>query len=528
MDLNYLFEKLRRSESQLEYYDSNKKSVKKFREVFADVITVAAYLSWIHVNKGKRVGIMGKNSYEWIVIDLACVISGVITIPFDISKKHDVNDTIETYNLSLLLHHLPDEDLGYYDDDRVCSFNRFVKEAFESIASHKNNILPVSYDSNDVFTVISTSGSSGNSKYIEVRKKSFDHLISGTQNLFQFKNDDRFLVFLPLNIYLERCYIYAAILLDFHVILTPLEYLFHSIQHDKPSVIIGIPYFFENFHNVFLQRISERMSYKIILRSYLGLKKIGLAFLFNNRFKPFIKAWGGNIRYLLTGAAPIQQSTLKFYQDMGITLYEGYGMSEIGGMITLNSPGNVRLGSVGKPFPGKEVVTDEEGQILVKSEFNANTSYLKSTPLENERTYLGNYTVATGDLGYLDKDGFLYINGRKKDLIILSTGKKIHPTYIEEQVMDSGFFKHCIVYGDSRPYLVALLIPKSKSASDFKWVKSEIDRVNMSLTAEERIGNFYTTHDEFTVDNSLLTSTLKINRQNVIRRYEDQFINMYK
>lgn len=524
INLNDLYTRLKESkDNQVEYYLNGKKLIKKFSEVYVDVAKVAAWLASKNIGKGDRVGILGKNSYEWIIIDLACVLKGIITIPFDPNREYDVKELEADFDLVLFFTNLPAYTKTPWGG--VISFEDCIREA-DSFGEVAEAFIPVAYTDTDIFTVVSTSGTVGRSKYIEIKKGSFDNLVTETHQLYQFTSRERFLVFLPLNIYLERCYVYSAILLEFSIILTPLEFVFHSIQHDRPSVIIGIPYFFETFHTKFLQRINEKALYKALYKGYLWLHKVGLGSLTGNRFAPFIKAWGGNIRYLLTGSAPIRKDTLEFYQKMGITIYEGYGLSEIGGMITLNSPGNMRIGSVGKPFPGKEVYIDHAGQVIVKSPYNANTRYFLSTQEENDRTYLPDGEVATGDMGYFDKEGFLYLNGRIKDLIVSSSGKKVHPTSIEERIIKTGLFANCIVYGDNKPFLVSVVVPKDRSVA-YEEILQEFRKINATLSADERIVRFVVHPESFTIDNGLLTTSLKLNRKKIIEKFANQINELY-
>ncbi len=519
MDLNNLLSKLKHAHhNQIEYYERGVKKARKFTQVYTDTCKAVALLSGLGLRKGDRVGIQATNCYEWIVVDLACLVQGVVTIPLETTKRYD--GVLNGFGLQYVFTNLEKVgDTGY--EGKVLSFAEITRRMADSPEAE---MAP--YGEEDVFTVISTSGTSSKSKFIEVKKRSFDHLVTRTNELFGFVPSDRFMVFLPLSIYLERCYVYAAVLTGFDILLTPLEYIFHSIQHDKPTVIIGIPYFFESFHDKFLEKVNGKAAGRVALRLYGFLRKKGLGFLFGHRFPPFVTAWGGNIRYLLTGAARIRQDTLQFYQDMGITLYEGYGLSEIGGMVALNAPGRVKLGSVGKPFPGKEIIIDPKGQILVESKYLANDRYLVATPQENEKTYLAPGLVATGDLGYLDDEGFLFINGRMKDLIITSNGKKIHPTQVEEVVINSGLFSNCAVYGDNKPHLVALVVPKNKNATREE-LRTKVNELNGQLAGEQKIVNFFLLKETFSVENKMLTNTLKMNRAYIYKKYEHEIENLY-
>lgn len=522
MDLNNVYRCLERSSvNKIEYYENGKKHIRTFGELRGDVLLMALLLKQMGLAPGRRVGLWGKNSIQWIVIDLACVISGIVVVPLDANHSYDMQEVMAHYELSLLV--VQPDNAASARDPRIVSFGELAGRSENSTAAP---FVPFEYGPDDIFTVISTSGTGGHSKAIELRKKSFDHLITGSQELFGFKPKDRFLVFLPLHIYLERVYIFSAILLDFDIILTPIEYVFQSIQKDKPTVLIGIPYFFENVQKGFVQKVRANFMGRILYALFNTLYDSPFRFLVKNGFFLFRKAWGGKMRYLLTGAAPIRKSTLDFYKRMGVTLYEGYGMSEIGGMITLNAPGRVKLGSVGKPFPGKEVLFDPDGQILVRSRLNANTAYYKGRPEDDQRTYLEGNTVATGDLGYMDDEGYVYINGRCKDLIVLSTGVKVYPTYVEERLLNSGLFENCLVSGDNRPYLVGLLVPieKDKEAAYFR---EAIERINKGLDPTQRVINFHLHNEPFSLKNGMLTSSLKINRSRINADFSTILQNLY-
>ena len=521
MDLINLAEKLRDSgDNLLEYYKEGKKEIVPFKEVYHDVIKVCNFFKSKGVLARSRVIILGKNSYDWIVIDLACILSGIITIPLEIGKTYELEELFEEFESDLLLTNLSEiNELGHENVmafDEVINLSNLITDDF----------VPYQYQPDEVFTFIFTSGTQGKSKFIEVKKKSFDYLISESQGLYNFTINDRFLVFLPLSIYLERVYVYSAILLGFSVIVTPLELVFHSIQNDKPSIIIGVPYFFETFRNKFLERIKSKILYSIVLQCYLILKSMGFGLLFGHKFAPFVKAWGGNIRYLITGSAPITKATLLFYKKMGIILYEGYGMSEIGGMIALNSPGKVKLGSVGKPFPGKEVVISEIGEILVRSDKMANDHYYKIPKEESDKTYIEPNCVATGDIGYFDKDGFLFINGRIKDIIVLSSGKKIHPGGLEELLIETGLIANALVYGDNKPNLVAIIVPKTSDVTQDE-IRVALKKVNETLASDERILNVFFYDQHFTIQNKMLTNSLKLNRRSIVQQLQNEIEELY-
>jgi long-chain acyl-CoA synthetase len=508
-------------ENFIEYYEGGKKWKRSFAEVHLDVLAATRFFGSKGLSRGDRVGFIGHTCYKWVVLDLACVVKGLVTVPFDMNQYSTTSGLVEAFQLSLLLVNMP-------HSERSCGAVNFFDEIEVSpkTIGPSSDIVPERYDDDEVFTTIFSSATSGAPKAVEVRVKCFDDLIANTQRMFQFRSDDKILIFLPLSVYLERCYIYGAILVGFNVVLTPIEFAFRAIAVDAPAIIIGVPVFFEGVHQAFTERIRARRSHLLIFNVYLLARRVGLGFLFRDGFGPFKRALGGRVRYLLTGSAPCSLRVLRFFNDMGIPLYEGYGITEIAGMVSLNAPGAMRIGSVGRPFPNKQISLDHESQIIVKGEFLANTHYRNATPEENAKTYLPDGSVATGDVGHIDHDGFLYITGRLKDVIILSNGKKVHPATVEARFEASSLIRNCVVYGDGRPYIVALLVPARSGISN-DMIEREMKRINRYLPIDYQVHRFFIVHEKFAPDNNMLTPALKLNRKYVVSRYDKRFSELY-
>ncbi|MFT7032448.1 MAG: long-chain acyl-CoA synthetase [Cyclobacteriaceae bacterium] len=520
MDLNNLFVNLKKSENKIIFYDKGVKKNKKFSELYFDVSHAVSYLKRLNLNQGDRVGILGRNSYSWVVVDLACICSGYVTVPLESNFTDDLTKKIEEYDLNFVF----TDNKSLCDNDKIISFT----EVSGYKAPDSKPLDPVYFNDSDVFTFNFTSGTSGLPKAIETKKNSFDHLVRESQNIFQFKYDDRFLVFLPLNVYLERCYIYSAILIGYDIILINPEHVFSALQKEAPTVIIGVPYFFENAQRLFLSKVKSHFLLNSLFKFYNFLRKAGLGILVNNKFPIFTKLWGGNIRFLLCGSAPIKRSVLDFYDEMGMKIYEGYGMNEIGGMLTLNSPGNLKYGSVGKPFPGKEISFDEQGQIYVESLYHANNKYF-STGNDDRKcsTYIGQNRIATGDIGHIDDDGFIYITGRVKDLIVLSSGLKVHPAPIEDKIQNLDGIIDCCVYGDEKPYLTAVIVSGGEHNKTEQF-NIEIAKLNERVPNEQRISNFFIGKETFSAENKMLTSAFKKNRKGIFKYYKEEFEKLYE
>ena len=210
---------------------------------------------------------------------------------------------------------------------------------------------------------------------------------------------------------------------------------------------------------------------------------------------------------------------------MGIDIFQGYGMNEIC-ILAKNYPNNNKLGSVGKLLPNKEVIFDTEGQILVKNHYEVNTQYYKSTVKDDEETFANDGFVRTGDLGFMDNEGYLYITGRKKSLIVLSSGKKIVPQKIEDKLCQSQFIKHSIVCGTDHPYLIAIIQPVSTNITAMELI-GDIEAINKKLNSEERIYDFHIVEQPFTTENGMLTSQFKLRRNKILEKYHDQIEILY-
>lgn len=499
--VNRLITKLKDCTSHLETYQHGKKIVVPFKNMQAGILEVLTFFTSKNIRQGDKVGIIGTNTLEWVIIDLACIAAGIVTVPFDPAVGYQADELLAEFDLPLLLSNIE----TYQNNKRIYSFE-FVCHQQEV---KKNAVItPVQYSPDDVLTYKFTSGSTQRAKVIGAMKQSADAAITFVQQILQHDRNDTVMVFLPLHTYQQRYWIYSAILFDFNILLVPKEYVFHSIQADKPTVIMGVPFFFETIMKNFLAEMEDEAP---------GDKAMIKA--------AFQQQLGGKIRYLWTGSAPLGPDTLSFYERVEMPLYQGYGMNEIC-IVSKNYPGNNKTGSVGKLLPGKEVKFDERNQLLVKSRYPVNNAYYRAMPEDDEATFLKDGYVATGDLGYLDDEGYLFITGRIKELIVLANAIKIHPAPVEKKIETSPVIKHCLVYGDGHPYLVALIVPESFSTDDAD-IKKEITRINEMMKPQERVCNIFITRTVFSAEGNHLSAQNKILRGNIIRDYSNELERLY-
>lgn len=518
--INKVIPQLKESNSTIEYYHNRKKHRKQFKEVYRDMLNVLVFLEKKNVKKGERVGIIGKNSYEWVLLDLACLAAGMIVVPFDTHLELSNDEIIKEYQLSALFTNLAER----YSDNKI--IYRFDEITQKIVGSENYKLVPVKYHPEDIIAVKFTSGTTRNPKSLETKKKSIDDCITNIQAIFNHNENDKIMLFMPLYLLQQRFFIYSSILFDYKLLVVPFELVFMSMKADQPTVIMGVPHFFENLQKVFLQTlVNKNIFSRLCYKSYVSAKKI-LQFLIKKPYKPFLEMLGGKIRYLWTGSAPMGMDTLLFFRDMGVSLYQGYGTAETG-IISKNCPSDDKMGSVGKPFSTRFIKFDENGQILVKSKYEINTRYYKASARDNALVFRDDGYVATGDIGYLDEDGFLYITGRIKDMVVFNNGRKVFPTPIEKKFQNSRLIKNCVVYGDNKPYLVALIVPESESP-DETLIKYEVESINSKLSPEEKIYNYFIYRKPFTIKNGMLNSQGKIRRQFIIEKFKKELNALYK
>lgn len=504
VSINELYNSLKAASTKnyIDIYGKEGKVRKYYKEVFDDVLIVINQLNKLNLKKGDRVGLLGTSCYEYILLDLACVFMKICSVPLDPERFADSTTLIDEFKLSMVFTNL-----------EIDTENRFAIKKFEDVCFGEkiNLFFPEAYVGDEVFTITFSSGTNGKPKGSQVHVKCFADQLSEAVNMFEIFEDDKMLVFLPMHIYLERCYIYLAILRGFNLVIAEPNYIIKVLKYDEITFTVGVPYFFEMMMELFITKI---MTVKKLKEAYhcwqIGDHKN--IELLSHSFKTF---WGSRARFFLTGSAPCKIKVLKFYSDMGVPLYEGYGMSEIAGMIALNYPGNVKLGSVGKIFPNKNIRFDENKQIIVNSEFICNTGYFNEASNVVHDVFIKKNHIATGDIGYIDKEGYLYLTGRVDDVITLSNGKKVFPQDIETKINTYHTVTNSVVFGNDQGELEAIIALKDEKCD----IRQLIKEVNESQPKEERLNKYEVFKMPFTVENKMLTRNFKLNRKYIKSKF---------
>ncbi|MEO6701182.1 MAG: AMP-binding protein [Jatrophihabitantaceae bacterium] len=474
-------------------------------EIHDRAMRLAGQLAALGLSAGDRIGVMAANSLEWVLLDLAAVRLRLVVAGFEPAKFAAEPDLVRRYQLALLFTDRPVPDSDGPAADRVRSIDE-VAGLIEAAAQPLPE--PRDYADDEVLTLKFTSGSSGQPKGLAATAGSVNSSISAVQAWFghgkQPDGDDLFL-FLPLSLVQQRYWVYSAMCFGHDLTISTYEAAFPVLRTARPTVVMGVPGFYETARK-HIEAQARRARPDESAEQAIGRCARAL--------------FGDRIRYLWTGSAPARPDTLRFYADAGLPIYEGYGLNETC-IVAKNHPGAHRPGSVGQVLPGKQVLIDTDGVISVRSDFPVNHAYAYSAPGESERVFGPDGVVRTGDLGYLDSDGFLYIRGRADDVIVLDNGKKVIVAPIEQQLKASPAIAECVLFCPRQTQLVAVVSPATEPADEAA-IHAHVAAANSQLARDEQIARVVLAESRFTVDNGMLSEQFKPLRLQILQRYRAQ------
>jgi long-chain acyl-CoA synthetase len=445
---------------------------------------LARALRELGIGAGDRVGILAANSPEWVLLDLAALRLKAVTAGFEPGKFDPDPALLSRYRLAVLF-----TDRGCRGDERI----RPVSDVTALIRSaDPASAWPApEYEPRDITTIKFTSGSTGEPKGLAASVGSIDGSIGAVQAMFSHGDGDNLLVFLPLSLLQQRYWIYSALRYGHDITVSTYEAAFPALRQVKPTVVMGVPAFYET-----------------------AKKHIERAARTEDPREAAQRLFGGRIRYLWTGSAPARPSMLDFFTAVGLPIYEGYGLNETC-IVSKNHPRAHRAGSVGQVLPGKKVLFDPDGAISIHSEHPVSGRYEYAAPGESERVFASDDTVRTGDLGYIDEDGFLFIRGRADDVIVLDNGKKVIVRPLEEYLKASPAIEECVVLCPTQTSLVAVVSPSGEPADEAA-ITARVAAANATFGPDEQIKDLVIAPERFTAANGMLTAQFKPVRQRIL------------
>ncbi|MER6284090.1 AMP-dependent synthetase/ligase [Streptomyces sviceus] len=557
---------------------------------FADEVTaVAKGLIAEGLEPGGRVAVMSRTRYEWTVLDFAIWAAGGQTVPVyatssaeqvewivrDSGVRHFFVETDDNLATATAADHPPPDFVRYFQidsHDLAALRTKGLDVPDEEVAKRRAALTP-----DTIATVCYTSGTTGRPKGCVLTHANLHAEAANTVELlhpiFKEVTDQTAstLLFLPLAHIMGRTLQIACLMARIEIGHCPSikpDELRPALKEFRPTFLVGVPYLFEKIHatgRATAEKLGRAASFdrahrigvrfgEAYLDKFLGRGKgpgpglyaaWGLYDLLV--YRRIRKELGGRTRYAISGGSPLDRELNLFFAAAGIVIYEGYGLTETSAAATVVPPLSPRPGTVGQPVPGTAVRIADDGEVLIKGGivFGAYWNNPEATD-----AVLKDEWFATGDLGALDDDGYLTITGRKKDLLITSGGKNVSPAVLEDRLRSRAPVGQCLVVGDNRPFVAALITldpeamahwlsvrglpadtPHSELAQDERLradIQKAVDHANTAVSRAESIRAFLLVEGEFTEDNGMLTPSLKVKRHVVTAAYAQEIEALYR
>ena len=562
-NLNQLFfEKYSSLKDKNEILLTNLKEPKKsysWSEVSKSINILSTELSKF-VTKGDRCLLISENRPEWFISDLSIMLSQSITVPaYTTYIEKDYEYIIDDCSPSVIF---VSNNEQFNKIKNIVKKKNFIKKifSFEKIEDldpknyiNINNLIIETKDNNfnltsnlnrkDVACIIYTSGTQGNPKGVMLSHGGILNNCEGAIELLNpliKNNNPKFLTWLPLSHSYEHTVQFVQVSVNAKVFYAEsIEKLIKNMNDCSPDIMTAVPRFYQNLFQKINSNFEKIKGVKKVLINKtisLGLKKnkkIPLNFfekiqnlLLDKIIRKKIKAqFGGSLKTFVSGGGALDKEVGYFLNAIGLPTLQGYGLTEASPVVSCNPIDDIRVDTVGPPFKGNEVKIAEDGEILVKGE-NVMLGYWNNT-LETNKVLKDGW-LHTGDIGVFEKN-YLKITDRKKDIIITPGGDNISPLKIENEIINSNLFDQAIVFGENKPYLIALLVlSDDKKDLDKVEIKDEIEKINNNLSKIEKIKKYFLINEKFSIENGMLTPTLKLKRFKIIQKYKNSIEKLYQ
>ena len=511
------------------------------------------------LNKGDRCLLVSENRPEWFISDLSIMLSGSITVPAyttyaERDYEYIINDckptviiVSNTEQFNKLKNIIKNKDFikKIFSFDSLENVNENEYQNINNLFSDLNDVNYISQTQisrKDPACIIYTSGTQGNPKGVILSHGGILNNCEGAIEILEpliKKDQTRFLTWLPLSHSYEHTVQFVQITIAARVFYAEsIEKLIKNMNDCSPQIMTAVPRFYQNLYQKINASFNKATGLKKILVNKmleLGLKKIKkepLDFIekiqdgvLERIVRKKIKGqFGGSLKTFVSGGGALDKEVGYFLNAIGLPTLQGYGLTETSPVVSCNPINDIRVETVGPPFKGNKVKIADDGEILVQGE-NVMLGYWNNK--EETDKVLKEGWLHTGDIGVLEND-YLKITDRKKDILITPGGDNISPLKIENELINSEIIDQAIVYGDNKPYLVALLVLNDeKKSSSSEEIKEQIEKVNQKLSKIENIKKFFTINEKFSIENGMLTPTLKLKRFKIVQKYKNSFENLY-
>ena len=531
----------------------DEKKILTWEKVQNDIVIISQYLRK-NLSNGDRCVLLSENRPEWLISDIAIMNAGGVTIPlFTTYSEKDYEYIINDCKpkICIVSNNIQFKKIEKFipNDTIVLSFENFSKKVIDFqniIQKYSEEIIPISYEYNkeikrkNLACIIYTSGTTGNPKGVMLSHGGILSNCEGAQEILDsLVKDDKpiFLTWLPLSHSYEHTVQYVQISLGAMIFYAEnLEKLLPNMSIAKPTIMTAVPRFYQNLYSKISLNFSKQKGFKKKLIENtikLGTKKLNKErFNFNERFVDFFcellvrkkirNQFGGKLKAFVSGGGALDKKIGEFLNSIGLPTLQGYGLTETSPVVSCNIPGKIKIETVGPPFKTNKVKIAEDGEILVKGE-NVMLGYWN---MEKETAdIIKDGWLYTGDIGEFTKDGNLKITDRKKEIIVNLGGDNISPSKIENLLCLNEKIKQSFVYGDKKNYLVALIVTENEENK--KEIENYLENLNKSLSLIEKVKKFKLIKEEFTIQNGMLTPTLKLKRKKILEKYIEDLEKLY-
>ncbi|NTW51394.1 MAG: long-chain fatty acid--CoA ligase [Chlorobiaceae bacterium] len=556
-----------------------------YDELAEDCRHFSAYLKHEGIEPGDRVAILSENRPGWYLADMSILSVGAIDVPLYPSlppnqieyilnncsaKGIVVSNMLQLGKIMSIWQNLPDLNL-------VIVMNR-LEEPMEDVidlnlakAEGKKNLEEkpwlldgIKTEPEDIATIIYTSGTTGLPKGVMLTHRNICENVKSCSTVIRIDETDSCLSFLPLSHAYERTGGYYLMFSSGAQIFLAesVETISMNISESKPTIIFTVPRLFDRMKTSILKAATSEggLKQKIFFwavrtgEKYHKQLNEGKVSSFVNMqygladklvYHKINKKFGGRLRYFVSGGAALPQKTGEFFQALGITILEGFGLTETSPVTHINRPEKVKFGTVGPTVKNVDVKIAADGEILLRGP-NIMKGYWKDEAASAE--VLKDGWFYTGDIGEIDADGYLKITDRKKHIIVTSGGKNIAPLPIENLILDSPFVDQTMIVGEKRAFLIALIVPDFQKLKEFaaehnitaapnrqlidnkeivQIYEKLLRNISRQLATHEKVRKFLLVEEAFTLENELMTPTLKLKRKEIIKKYTPEIDNLY-
>jgi long-chain acyl-CoA synthetase len=558
--LALFYDQYQRQEKESIFLQSLKEPKTKYswEDVYLNINKLSEEISK-YIKKGDRCLLISENRPEWMIADLSIMLSGGITVPaYTTYSERDYEYIIDDCTPAILV--ISDK-IQFEKIKNIIPKKQYIKKIifFEHIADFNKelylktneifnkekcnhlNFFDLEIKRKDVACIIYTSGTQGNPKGVMLSHGGILNNCEGAYELLKtfISKKPKFLTWLPLSHSYEHTVQFVQIVVGARVFYAEsIDKLIKNMNDCSPEIMTAVPRFYQNLYQKINTTFDKTKGLKKFLvnqtvnvgRKKLDKKPLSLIENFINFIceklvrKKIQNQFGGNLKAFISGGGALDKEVGSFLNSIGLPTLQGYGLTETSPVVSCNSIDEIKVETVGRPFKGNLVKIADDGEILIKGE-NVMLGYWKND--EETEKVLKNGWLSTGDIGEFDGE-FLKITDRKKDIIITPGGENISPIKIENDLNKSDFIEQSIVYGDNKPYLVSLIV-LSKEHKDIneEKIQQEIDRINKNLSKMEKIKKFFIIKNQFTIENNMMTPTLKLKRYKIIKNYKNNFEKLF-